>query len=154
MADEAFMVPHVLHSFTGREIDFVHIHCVGIGASSLVSQQDVAISSSSEFPESYHISVKLSCLVKPLLPLPASLFPPIGEGDCCHHYGKLLGYPSLEGVHQDAVIVDSTVCLGQFKGGGVLVEVSMELVHAEGIESLVGSVFDILWDEGFFEGLA
>ena len=43
---------------------------------------------------------------------------------------------------------------GQFKSGGVLVKVSIELVHTEGINSLAGSVLDVLQDEGFFEGFA
>ena len=154
MADEAFAVSNMLHSFAGREIDLVHAHGIRVGARSSASQQNIAISPSSELPESYHVSVKLPCFVEPLFPLPAGLFLAVREGGGSHHDSKLLGYPSLEGVYQDAVVVDSTVCLGQFESSGVLVEVSVELVHAEGINSLVGSVLDILQDEGFLKGSA
>ena len=114
----------------------------------------ITVSPSSEFPELYYILVELSCFVEPLFPLPASLFLPIREGSGGHHDGKLLGYSSLEGVYQNAVIIDSAVCLGQFESSGVFVEVSIELIHAEGIDGLVGSILDVLWDKGFFEGLA
>ena len=154
VANEAFVVPHVLCSFTGREIDFIHVHCVGVRTSGPVSWWDITVSSSLEFPELHHISVKLSCFVKQLFLFPTSLFLAGREGSGGHHDGKLLGYPSLEGVHQDAVIIDSTVCLGQFKGGGVLVEVSIELVHTERIDSLAGLILDIFWDEGFLKGFA
>ena len=46
------------------------------------------------------------------------------------------------------------MCLGQFESSGVLIEVPVELVHAKGIDSLVGLVFDILQDEGFFKSFA
>ena len=154
VADEAFLVPYVLCSFTGREIDFVNIHGIEIGVSNSSSWQDITVSSSSEFPELYHIVVKLSCLVKPLFLFPTSLCLSVREGSSSHHDGELLGYSSLEGVYQDAVIIHSTACLGQFKSDGVLVEVSIELVHTEGINSLAGSVLDVLWDEGFFKGFA
>ena len=77
----------------------------GIGGSSTVT-----ISPSSEFPESYHVSVELSCLVKPLFPLPASLFLSIREDGSSHHNGKLLGDSPLQGVYQNAVIINSAVC--------------------------------------------
>ena len=99
VADEAFVVPHVLRFFTGGEIDLVHIHCVGIGVSGSVSRWDVAISSSSEFPELYHISVTLSHLVEPLFLSPASPFLAIREGGSSHHDGELLGYSLLEGIY-------------------------------------------------------
>ena len=154
VADEALAISNVLHSFTRGEVDLIHIHSIGIGVRISVSQRYIAVSSSSEFPELYHVLVKLSCLVKPLFPFPAGLFLPIREGGGSHHDGELLGYSSLEGVYQDAVIVDSTVFLGQFESGGVLVEVSIELVHAEGIDSLAGSVLKVFWDEGFLKGFA
>ena len=154
VANEALAIPHVLHSFTGREIDLVYIHCIGIGASGSASRRDIAISPSSEFPKLYHISVKLSCFVKPLFPFPASPFLAVREGGGSHHDGELLGHPSLEGIYQDAVVIDSAVHLGQFKGSGVFIKVPIKLVHAEGIDSLSGSIFDVLWNEGFFKGLA
>ena len=59
VADEAFAVSYMLHSFARREIDFAHVHGIGISSwsdgSSGLSQQDKAVSPSSEFPESYHI---------------------------------------------------------------------------------------------------
>ena len=73
VADEAFSISHMLCSFTGREIDLVHVHSVGIGVNSSASWQDITVSPSSEFPESYHISVKFPCFVKPLFPFPTSL---------------------------------------------------------------------------------
>ena len=63
VADEAFAVSNMLCSFTQREIDLVHIRSVGVGARGSVSQQNIAVSSSSEFPESYHVSVELPCLI-------------------------------------------------------------------------------------------
>ena len=154
VADEALAASDVLCSFTRREIDLVNVHHVRIGARGLASWRDIAVSSSSEFPESHHIAIELSHFVKPLFPLPTSLILSIWEGGSSHHDSELLGYSSLEGIYEDAVVIDSAACLGQFKGHGVLVEVSVELIHAKGIDSLVGSVLEILWDKGFFEGFA
>ena len=95
-----------------------------------------------------------TCFVEPLFPLPASLFLTVREDSGSHHDGELLGYSSLEGIHEDTIVINSTACLSQFKGSGVLIEVSIELVHAEGINSLVGSVLDVLQDEGHFKGFA
>ena len=150
VADEAFAVPNVFCSFTGRETDLIYIHSVGVGARGSASWQDIAISPSSELPKSYHIVVEFPSFVKPLFPLPASM--PVRESGGSHHDGELLGYSSLEGIYQDAVIINSTVCLGQFEDGGVLVKVSLKLFHAEGVDSLVGSVFDVLRDKSFFKG--
>ena len=155
MADKALAVPYVLRPLTGREVDPVYIHSIGVRMGGSASRQNITVSPSLEFPESYHISVELSCFVKPLFPLPASLFLPVREGGGGYHDGKLLGYSSLEGVfYKNAVVIDSAACLGQFESGGVFVEVSIELVHAEGIDSLAGSILDVFWDKGFFEGLA
>ena len=154
VADKALAVSDMLHFFTGREIDLVHVHGIGIWVRGSVSWRNITVSSSSEFPELYYVLVGLSCLVKPLLPLPAGPFLPIREGSSGHHDSELLGNPSLEGVHEDAVIVNSTAHLGQFKGSGVFIEVSIELVHAEGVDDLAGSVFDILQDEGLFKSFA
>ena len=110
VANEAFSVPDVLSSFTQGEIDLIYIHSVRIRSRSSTSRRDVAVSSSSEFPELYHISIEFPSLVKPLLPLPTGLS--IREGGSGHHYSKLLGYSSLEGVYQDAVVVDSAMRLG------------------------------------------
>ena len=131
-----------------------NIHGFGVRASSSLSWRDIAISPSLEFPKSYHVAVKLSSLVEPLFPFPACLFLPIREGSGGHHDGELLSYSSLEGIYEDAVIINSTACLGQFEGSGVLIEVSIELVHAEGIDGLVGSVFNVFWDKGFLKGFA
>ena len=69
-----------------------------------------------ELSESYHISVEFSCLVKPLFPFPSGLFLFCRKSSGGHHYSKLVGYPSLKGVHQDAVEINSAVCLGQSEG--------------------------------------
>ena len=152
VADEAFSVSDVLRSFARREIDFVYIHSIGIWSRGSASRQDVAVSPSSEFPKSYHVSVEFPSFIKPLFPLPTSLS--IREGGSSHHDSELVGYPSLEGIHQDAVIVDPTACLGQLEGSGVFIKVLFELVHAERIDSLAGSVFKIFWYKGFFKSFA
>ena len=55
VADEAFAVPHVLHSFTGREIDLVYINGVRIpgwsSGSSCLSWRNIAVSPTPEFPK-------------------------------------------------------------------------------------------------------
>ena len=134
VTDEALVVPHVLHSFSGREIDLVNIHGVGVprglGIPCLLGQWNTAAPSTSELSESYHISVELSCFVKPLFPSPASLFLSFREGSGVHHDSKLVGYPLLEGIHQDAIKVDPTAHLSQSEGSGVFVKVTIELVHA------------------------
>ena len=48
--------------------------------------------------------------------------------------------------------MDSTLSLGEFEGYGVLVKVSIELVHGEGVNILLCLVLDILQDKGFFKG--
>ena len=98
VADEAFAVSDMLRSFTRRKIDFVYVHSVGVGVRSPVSWWNITVFPFSELPKSYHIAVKLSCLVKPLFLLPPGLLLPIREGSGSHHDGKLLGYSSLEGV--------------------------------------------------------
>ena len=100
VADEALSIPNVLCPFTRREIDLVYVHGIGIRSRGLASRQDITISSSSEFPESYYVSVEFSSFIKPLFPLPTSL--PVRKGGSSHHDGELLGYSSLEGVYQDA----------------------------------------------------
>ena len=97
VADEALLVSDVLRSFTRGEIDLVYVHGIWVRSGDLVCGWDVAVPSSSEFSESYHVSVKFSSLVKPLFPFPTSLS--IREGGGSHHDGKLLGYSSLEGIH-------------------------------------------------------
>ena len=144
VADEAFVISDVLCSFTGGEVYLVYVHGIGIpgrsGGSWILSRWDVTVSPTSKFPESYHISVELSCLIKPLFPFPASLFLSIREGSSGHHDSKLIDYSSLEGVYEDAVEIDSTVCLSQFEGGGIFVKVPIEHVHVEGIDGLASSV--------------
>ena len=157
VADEVLAVPHMLSSFTGREIDPVHVHSIGVpswlGGSGCLSQWDEGVSPTSESPESYHVPVELSCLVKPLFPLSACLFLSFRKDSGSHHDSKLVGYPSLKGIHQDAIEVDSTVSLSQSKDSGILIKVTIELVHAEGINSLTSSVLYVLQDEGFFKGI-
>ena len=97
VADEALLVSDVLCSFTRREIDLVYVHSIGIRLRGLASQWDIAVPSSSEFPESYYVSVEFSSFVKPLFPPPTSLS--VREGSSSHHDSKLLGYSSLEGVY-------------------------------------------------------
>ena len=138
VADEALSVPDVLCSFARREIDLVDIHCIWVGARGSVSWRDIAVSSSSEFPELYHISIEFPCFIEPLFPFPTSLS--VREGGSSHHDSELLGYSSLERIYEDAVIVYSTAGLGQFESGGVFVKVPIELVHVEGIDGLAGLV--------------
>ena len=154
MADKTFAVSHVLSPFTGGKIDLVYIHGIRVRVSGSVSQRDIAVSPSSELPKLYHIPVTLSCLVEPLFPFPTSFFLTVREGGGGHHDGELLGYSSLEGIHKDAVVIDSTVHLGQLEGCGVFIEISIKLVHAEGIDGLACLVLDIFWNEGFLKGLA
>ena len=97
VADEALSVPDVLRPFTRREIDLVYVHSVGIGSRGSSSWWDIAVPSSSEFPESYHISVEFPSLVKPLFPPPTGLS--IRKGGGSHHDSELLGYSSLEGIY-------------------------------------------------------
>ena len=118
VTDEALSVPHVLCPFTGREIDLVYyIHGMGVTGQSgvsfgVLSWQDITIPPTSKFPESYHVLVKLSRLIEPLFPFPTGLFLSIREGGGSHHDSKLIGYSSLEGVYEDAVIIDSAARLG------------------------------------------
>ena len=116
MADEALVVPHVICSFSGGEVDPVNVHGVGAsgksGIPSRLGQWNVAISSTSEFPKLYHILVELPDLIEPLFPFPASLFLPFWESSGSHHDGKLVGYSLLKGIHQDAIKIDSAACLG------------------------------------------
>ena len=77
MANEALAILHVLCSFTGREIDLVNTHGIGISGWSAsfhsLSQRDGAISSTLKLPEPHHILVELSSLIEPLFPFPACL---------------------------------------------------------------------------------
>ena len=54
MADEALLVSHVLHSFTRREIDLIHIHGIGVSGRlaglSVLGQQDEVVPSASKLP--------------------------------------------------------------------------------------------------------
>ena len=92
--------------------------------------------------------IESPCFIEPLFPFPPGLFLSFWESSGSHHDSKLIGYPLLEGVYQDAVNVNSTACLGQSEGSGILVKVTVELVHVEGVDSLEGPIFDILWNEG------
>ena len=97
VADEALSVSDVLRLFTRREIDLVYVHSIRIGSRGSASRWDVAVPSSSEFPESHHISVEFPSFVKPLFPSPTSLSVRKSSGG--HHDSELLGYSSLEGVY-------------------------------------------------------
>ena len=97
MAYEAFSVPDVFCPLARGEIDFIYVHCVRIGSRGSASWRDVAVSSSSEFPKSYHVSVEFPSFIKPLFPLPTSLS--IREGGGSHHDSELVGYSSLKGIY-------------------------------------------------------
>ena len=97
MADEAFSVSDVLCPLARGEIDLVYIHGIWIRSRGSASWRDIAVPFSSEFPESYHISVEFPSFVKPLFPLPTSLS--VRKGGGSHHDSELLGYSSLEGVY-------------------------------------------------------
>ena len=66
VTDEAFAVPHVFSSFTGREVDFVYMHGVGIpgwcSGSVCLSWQNEAVSPTPEFPKLYHVLVNSPAL--------------------------------------------------------------------------------------------
>ena len=76
-----------------REIDFVYVHSVGISLRGSASRRNVTVSSSSEFPESYHVPVELSGFVQPLFPFPTSL--PIREGGGSHCCTRSARYGTL-----------------------------------------------------------
>ena len=97
VAYEALSVSNVLSSFSRGETDLVYVHSIGVRLRGSLSRGNVAVSSSLEFPESYHISVEFPSFVKPLFPLPAGLS--IREGGGSHHDSELLGYSSLEGIY-------------------------------------------------------
>ena len=97
VVDEAFSVSDMFCPIARREIDFFYFHSVGICLRVSASWQNVTVSSSLEFPESYHVPVELPGFVQPLFPFPSSL--PIREGGGSHHDSELLGYSSLEGIH-------------------------------------------------------
>ena len=64
------------------------------------------------------------------------------------------GKDNVQPLYRNTVIIHPIACLGQFEGSGVLIKVSIELIHAEGVDGLVGSVFDVFQDEGHFKGFA
>ena len=97
VADEALSVSDVFCPLTRGEIYLIYVHCVGIRSRGSMSWRDVAVSPSSEFPESYHILVEFSGLIKLLFPFPTGLS--IREGCGSHHDSELVGYSSLEGIH-------------------------------------------------------
>ena len=97
VANEALSIPDVLSSFSWGEIDLVNVHSIRIWLRGSTSRRNVAVSSSSEFPKSYHVPVEFPSLIKPLFPLPTSLS--IREGSGSHHDSKLVGYSSLEGIY-------------------------------------------------------
>ena len=57
----------MLHSFPVWEFDFVDLHGIQVlertSKPSWLGLLDLTVPSSSEFPESYHISVELSCFI-------------------------------------------------------------------------------------------
>ena len=82
VAGEAFAVPHVLGSFSRREIDPVYLHSIGVPVRTChpwLGLLDVAVSSSSELPESYHISMELPGFIQPLLPFHPVFSWPMGR---------------------------------------------------------------------------
>ena len=89
MADKALAVMYVFGSFTRREIDPVNVHGIGVpGGMSGFYQSGllvIAIPSSLELPESYHVLVEFSSLIEPLLPFPFSFLLSFREGSgSCH----------------------------------------------------------------------
>ena len=94
VTDEALVVSHVLGPVSGREVDPINIHGIGIpsrlGGSCHLSQGSVTVPSAPELPESYHILVELSCLFKLLFTFPACFLLPFQECGGVHHDGKLL----------------------------------------------------------------
>ena len=154
MANEALVVLHMFCSLSRRVVDLVYIH--GVWISMVVSHPwlgllDVAVSSSSEPFQSYHILIELPGFIKPLLPFPSGLLLTHREGNCGHHDSQLVGDSSLEGVDQDVVGFDTTTHLGQVEGSGELVRITTELVHSEGVQLLVCPVCKVLWYEGLDE---
>ena len=97
VADEALSVSDVLCLFTRREVDLVYVHSIGIWSRSLAGRRDIAVPSSSEFPELDYISIEFSSFIKPLFPLPIGLS--VRKGSGSHHDSELLSYSSLEGVY-------------------------------------------------------
>ena len=90
VANETLVVAHMFSSFTWQEVNFIDIHSIGVswcraGRFHWLCLLDIAVPFSSEFPEPYHISVELSCLIKPLLPFPSSLLLSFREGSHSHH---------------------------------------------------------------------
>ena len=103
VANEAFAVVHVLCLFTWWEVDLVNIHGIGVlwGWASGPCQLgllDVAVTSSSELPKSYHIAVEFSCFIKLLLPLPSCFLLSFGKRSCSQHDSQLVGDPLLKGI--------------------------------------------------------
>ena len=63
VADETFSVSDMFHPIAWREIDFVYVHSVWVSLRVSASRRDVTVSSSSEFPESHHVSIEFPGLV-------------------------------------------------------------------------------------------
>ena len=125
---------HVVPSFIRGEAYSVNVHCIQIWEQLLLPEGspflrgilgDDVIIPSPNFPELYDVPVKFSHLVKPLFPSPSSFFLAQWKVSGGHHYGQLVGDSSLKGVYQNTVQVNSAMCLGQSKGRGVLVRVSV-----------------------------
>ena len=57
-----------------------------------------------------------------------------------------------KGIDQNVVSINATACLGQSEGCGILIKISSELIHGQGIDGLVGSILQVFWDEGVFKG--
>ena len=129
VVDETFAVVDMFGFVSRREIYFVDVHGIGVpGRVSIfhcLGRQNIAVAPSSEFPESYHVLVKLSCFIESLLPFPLSLCLSIRESSSSYHDSKLVSYPLLEGINQNAVKVASAACLSQPEGSGILVKVTI-----------------------------
>ena len=139
--------------FTG---DGVYIHGVRIFGLFYWSscQQDEArfTASSLDITKSDIVPVKFSCLIKPLCSSPSGLFLASRQSGSGHHEGQWIGDTSLQGVNQQVIIMDFTSSLYEFEGYGVLIKVSIKLVHGEGVNILVSSVYYVSRDKGFFKG--
>ena len=93
---------------------------VGVGEPSWLGLLDIAVPSSSELPESYHVSVELSSLIKLLFAFPSHLFLTCRKDSSGHHCCQLIGDPLLKDIDQDVVGFDTNLCLGQSECHGAV----------------------------------
>ena len=116
------------------------VHRVRSSPASLIVPWNETVPSLAYILDADHVLVKLSCFVKPLLPLPSGVFLPRWKGCRSHHGGQLLSDPPLlKSINEDCICLDSTVSLGESESCGVLVKVTMAVsCHGEGVDGLAG----------------